>query len=362
MEQRFAQVPSPTGTRPHCSLLLPSCNALRKCLSHWDSATLQLAPPMEQSFVQVPLPQGFGHIAACSFHGAMLRVSASSAGTRPHCSLLLSWSNASCKCLSHWDWTTLQLAPPIEQCFTQVPLPLDSVTLQLTLSMEQRFAQVPFPLGLDHLAACSSNGATLRASASRTGTRPHCSLLLPWSNTLRKCLSHWDSATLQLALPMEQRFAQVPLPLGLDYIAACSSYGAKLHASASPTGTRPPCSLLLPWSKASCKCLSHWDSTTLQLALLVEQRFVQVPLPLRLGHLAACFSHEATLRTRASPTGTWAPCSLLPPHRTQLRSSTYHTGTWHTMENKVRRSHKCLPRTLLDLICLPEFKNQFKIF
>ncbi|KAL2491492.1 hypothetical protein Adt_27120 [Abeliophyllum distichum] len=48
-----------------------------------------------------------------------------------------------------------------------------------------------------------------------------------------------------------------------------SSFNARttqrhLCASASPTGTLPPCSLLLPWSNASLKCLSHWDSATLQ--------------------------------------------------------------------------------------------------
>ncbi|KAL2485116.1 hypothetical protein Adt_29872 [Abeliophyllum distichum] len=98
-------------------------------------------------------------------------------------------------------------------------------------------------------------------------------------------LSHWDSATLQLAphmeqrfaqepLPldsailqlaphMEQRFTQEPLPLGLGHLAACSSHGATLRARASTTGTRLPCSLLFTWSNASGKSLSHWDSATL---------------------------------------------------------------------------------------------------
>ncbi|KAL2504483.1 hypothetical protein Adt_20104 [Abeliophyllum distichum] len=246
MEQRLAQEPlpiglghlaaysshgatlrtraSPTRTRPPCSLLLPRSNASRKSLfhrdsatlqfaphmdllltwsnashkslSHWDAATLQLAPPKEQCLAQEPLPQGFGHLAACSFHGATLRARASPTGTRPPCSLLLTWSNTSRKNLSHWV----------------------SATLQLALSMEQSLAQEPLPLGCGHLAACSSHGATLRARASPTETRPPCSLLLPWSNASCKSLSHEDSATLQLALPMEQHFVQEPLPLGLGHL------------------------------------------------------------------------------------------------------------------------------------------------
>ncbi|KAL2481394.1 hypothetical protein Adt_34360 [Abeliophyllum distichum] len=144
--------------------------------------------------------------------------SASPTGTRPPCSsLLLPWSNASHKCLSHWDSATMfQLAPPMEQCFAQVSL----------------------PLGLGHhVSACSSHGATLRTSDSPTGTQPLSCSLLPWSNASRKCLSHWDSAIMfQLALPIEKRFAQVP----------------------SPTGTRPTsCSSLLPWRNASRNNLSQ---------------------------------------------------------------------------------------------------------
>ncbi|KAL2485128.1 hypothetical protein Adt_29884 [Abeliophyllum distichum] len=201
---------------------------------------------MEQRFVQEPLPLGLGYLAVCSSHGVMLRARTSPTGTRPPCSLPLLWSNALHKNLSHWDSTTLQLAPP----------------------MEQRFAQEPLPLGLGHLAACSSDRGILRARASPTGTRPPCSLPLPWSNASHKSLSHWDSATLQLAPPMEQRFTQEPLPLGLSYLAACSSHGAMLCATACLTGTRPPCSLPLPWSNTSRKSLSHWDSATLCLAVL----------------------------------------------------------------------------------------------
>ncbi|KAL2541394.1 hypothetical protein Adt_02372 [Abeliophyllum distichum] len=75
----------------------------------------------------------------------------------------------------------------------------------------------------------------LRSRASSTGTRPPCSLLLPWSTTSLKGLSHWDSATKQLAPPMEHNFAQGPLLLGLSHLAACSSHGAQLHSRASPT-------------------------------------------------------------------------------------------------------------------------------
>ncbi|KAL2486858.1 Uncharacterized protein Adt_31614 [Abeliophyllum distichum] len=147
-------------------------------------------------------------------------------------------------------------ALPKDDILAQGPLPLGP-TLQLAPPIEQRFMQGPLPLGFGHLAARSSDGATLSARTSPTGTRPHCSLLLLWSNASLKCLSHWDSATLQLAPPMEQRFTQGPLPLGLGLIAACSSHGATLRSSASPTGTRLLCSLLLPWSDNSRNCLSH---------------------------------------------------------------------------------------------------------
>ncbi|KAL2470511.1 hypothetical protein Adt_38647 [Abeliophyllum distichum] len=129
---------------------------------------------------------------------------------------------------------------------------------------------------------------------------------------------------------MEQRFAQGPFPLGLGHLTTCSSHGATLRTSASPTGTWPPCNLLLPWSNVLHKYLSHWDLATLQLIPPMEQRFAQVPISLRLRHLAA-----------------------RSPHRTQLRSSTSHTGTRYTTENKARHPHKCPSRTLWDLICLP---------
>ncbi|KAL2505233.1 Uncharacterized protein Adt_20854 [Abeliophyllum distichum] len=140
--------------------------------------------------------------------------------------------------------------------------------------------------------------------ASPTGTRPPCRLILQWSNASLKGLSHWDSATLQHAPPMEQRLAQGPFPLGLDHLAACFSDGTTLHSRASLTRTRPPYILLLLWSNAWLKGLFHWDSTTLKLTHPMEQRFAHGPLPLGLGHLVACSSDGATLRSRASPTGT----------------------------------------------------------
>ncbi|KAL2461382.1 hypothetical protein Adt_44802 [Abeliophyllum distichum] len=156
--------------------------------------------------------------------------------------------------------------------------------------MEQCFVQEPLPLGLGHLSTGSSHEAALRARASPTGTQPPFSSLFPWINTSCKSLSHWDSATFQLAPPMEQLFAQGPLVLGLGHLAACASHGETLRTRASPTGTRPPCSLLFPWSKASLNRLSHWDLATLHLEV--------------------------------------------------LRPITCHR-TWHTMKNKARRLHKC---------------------
>ncbi|KAL2461757.1 hypothetical protein Adt_45177 [Abeliophyllum distichum] len=171
--------------------------------------------------------------------------------------------------------------------------------------MDQRFVQELLPLGLGHLVACPYHGATLRARASPIGTRP----------------------------PILK---------------------ATLRARASPTRTWPPCSLLLPWNNASRKSVSHWDSATLQLAPPIEQRFAQEPVPLGLGHLAACPSHGSTLHARAFPTGT-RPLSVLqyfaqsPPIELD------------TIKNKARRPHKCSPRTLWDLIYLPEFQNRSKI-
>ncbi|KAL2517245.1 hypothetical protein Adt_13492 [Abeliophyllum distichum] len=113
----------------------------------------------------------------------------------------------------------------------------------------------------------------------------NCSCLIAMSTASLKGLSHWDSATLQLAPPVEHSFAQ----------------------RASPTGTRLPCNLPLPWSKASLK----------------------VPLPLRFGHLAACSSHRAQLRSSASPTGTRPPCSLLLPWSTASLKGPLPLGLSH---------------------------------
>ncbi|KAL2517958.1 hypothetical protein Adt_14205 [Abeliophyllum distichum] len=107
--------------------------------------------------------------------------------------------------------------------------------------------------------------------ASPTGTRLHCSLLLPRRIASLKGLSHWDSAA---------------------------------------------GSLLLLRSTASLKGLSHWDSATTQLAPPTEHSLPQGSLPLRLGHIAACSSHGAQPRSRASPTRTRPHCSLLLPRRT----------------------------------------------
>ncbi|KAL2480593.1 hypothetical protein Adt_33559 [Abeliophyllum distichum] len=156
--------------------------------------------------------QLLGHVAACSSHGAQLRSRTSPTRTRPPCSLLLPWSTASLKGLSH---------------------------------------------RLGHVATCFSHGAQLRSRASPFMTRPLCSLLLPCSTASLKGLSHWDSATLQLALPIEHSFAQGPLPLRLGHHVACSSHRAQLRLRASPTETQPPRNLLLLWSTASLKGLSH---------------------------------------------------------------------------------------------------------
>ncbi|KAL2476060.1 hypothetical protein Adt_36796 [Abeliophyllum distichum] len=120
----------------------------------------------------------------------------------------------------------------MEQRFSQGPLPLGLG--HLPAGSSQRYAQGPLPLRLGYLLACSFHGATLRTRASPIGTRSPSNLLLPWSNASYKGLSHLDSATFQLAPPMEQRFAQGPLPLGLSHLAACSLYRATLHSKYLP--------------------------------------------------------------------------------------------------------------------------------
>ncbi|KAL2485012.1 hypothetical protein Adt_29768 [Abeliophyllum distichum] len=87
---------------------------------------------------------------------------------------------------------------------------------------------------------------------------------------------------------MEHSFTHGPLLLGLGHLAACSFHGAQLRSRASPTGTRPPNSLLLPWSTASLMERSPYFFTA------------SSPLPLGLGHLAACSSHGAPFRARAT--------------------------------------------------------------
>ncbi|KAL2525149.1 hypothetical protein Adt_10203 [Abeliophyllum distichum] len=130
--------------------------------------------------------------------------------------------------------------------------------------------------------ACTTQGTQLLSRASPTGTRPPYSWLLTWNRASLKCLPHWDTATLQLAPPMEHSFAQGPLPLGLGHLAICSSHGAELRSSASLTGTRAPCGWLLLWNTNSLNGLFHWDSAALRLALSMEYSFAQGPLPLGL--------------------------------------------------------------------------------
>ncbi|KAL2517954.1 hypothetical protein Adt_14201 [Abeliophyllum distichum] len=110
--------------------------------------------------------------------------------------------------LSHWDSATLQLAPPTVHSLTQGPLPLGLGRRQLAPPTEHSFAQGPLPLGLGHIAACSSHGAQPLSRVSPTRTRPHCSLLLPRCTASLKGLSHWNSATLQLAPPTAHSLAQ----------------------------------------------------------------------------------------------------------------------------------------------------------
>ncbi|KAL2510431.1 hypothetical protein Adt_16031 [Abeliophyllum distichum] len=100
---------------------------------------------------------------------------------------------------------------------------------------------------------------------------------------------------MQLAPPMEQRFAHGPLSLRLSHLASCSSDGATLCSRSSP----------------------YWDSATLQLAPPMEQCFAQGPLPLGLGHLASCSTPP-----------------ILPTIQLGIPLK------------KARRPHKCPPRTL----------------
>ncbi|KAL2526403.1 hypothetical protein Adt_11457 [Abeliophyllum distichum] len=92
--------------------------------------------------------------------------------------------------------------------------------LMHALPKEDIFAQGALSLGLGHLASCSFHGAQLRSRASPIGTRPPSILLLPRSTASLNGLSHWDSATKQLAPPAEHSFAQGPLPLGLGHPSA----------------------------------------------------------------------------------------------------------------------------------------------
>ncbi|KAL2541889.1 hypothetical protein Adt_02867 [Abeliophyllum distichum] len=212
-------------------LLLPRSIASLKDLFHWDSATSHhVPPPKEHRFAQWPLPLRLGHFSACSSsQEAYIRLRASSTRTRTLSSILLFPSSiALLKGLSHWNSATSQHAPPPK---------------------EHHFTQGPLPLRLGHVAACfSSQGASLRLRASSTGTQPLSSIL--------------------------------------------SFQGASLHSWASPTGTQPLyIMVLLPRSIASRKGLPHWDLATSQHAPpSKEHRFARGPLPLGLGHFAACSS------------------------------------------------------------------------
>ncbi|KAL2542783.1 hypothetical protein Adt_03761 [Abeliophyllum distichum] len=192
--------------------------------------------------------------------------------------------------------------------------------------MEHSLAQVPLLLGLGQLATCSSHGAQPPSSASPTRTRPPYSLLLYWSTASLKYLSHWDSTTRQLHPSKEHSFSQGSLPLGLDHLATCSTHGARPRSSVSPTGIRPPSSCIIPRNTASLKGLSHWDSTTLQLAPPKEHSLTQVPLPLGLGHLAVASSKEHIFSQGPLPLGFGhlAACSS---HGAQPRSSVFPTRT-----------------------------------
>ncbi|KAL2457869.1 hypothetical protein Adt_46193 [Abeliophyllum distichum] len=89
---------------------------------------------------------------------------------------------------------------------------------------------------------------------------------------------------------MDYSFDQVPLPLRLGHLAACSVHGPQLRSSASPTETRPPSSLLLHGAQLRSR-----------------------PLLLGLGHLVACSSYRTQFRSSTSPTGTRPSSSLLLP-------------------------------------------------
>ncbi|KAL2454029.1 hypothetical protein Adt_48469 [Abeliophyllum distichum] len=327
--------------------LVPRNTASLKCLSNWDSATKQLVPPKDHSLAQVPLSLGLGHQAACSSHGTQPRSRASPTRTRPPSSLFLPRNTASLKCLPHWDSATKQLILPKEHSLAQVPLPLGLDHLA-ACSKKHSLAQVPIPLGLGHQPACSSQGTQPRSSASPTGTRPPSDLFLPRNTASLKCLSHWDSATKQLVPLKEHSLAQVPLPLGLGHLpacskehslaqvplplgfghqAACSSQGTQPRSSDSPTGTRPPSNLFLPRNTASLKC----------------------PLLLGLSHQAACSSHRTQPRSSASPTGTRPQKSLFLP---------WNTASLKGLPTETRPpSSLFLPRNIASLKCLSHWDS-----
>ncbi|KAL2487115.1 hypothetical protein Adt_31871 [Abeliophyllum distichum] len=173
--------------------------------------------------------------------------------------------------------------------------------------MDHCFVQRRFPLGLSHLAACSAQGAQLRSRASPTRTRPPSSFLLLGSTTSLKGLSHWDSATYQLAPPKERSFVQGPPPLGLGHLTAHFAQRVQIRSRASLNGTR----------------------ATYQLAPPREHSFAQGPLPLGLGHLPTCSAQGAQLRSSFSPTGTRPPNSSLRPKSTDSLKGLSHWDSSH---------------------------------
>ncbi|KAL2504341.1 hypothetical protein Adt_19962 [Abeliophyllum distichum] len=69
---------------------------------------------------------------------------------------------------------------------------------------------------------------------------------------------------------------------------------------------------------------STFNARTAQGRYLRSKILAQGPLPLGLGHLAACSSQGTQPRSRASPTGTRPPSSLfLPRNTTSLKGHSH---------------------------------------
>ncbi|KAL2471249.1 Uncharacterized protein Adt_39385 [Abeliophyllum distichum] len=177
-------------------------------LPQWDSASTQLAPSKGLSLAQMPLPLGLGQHSACSIQKNKPRSSASpTMGLGQH-----------------------------SACSIQRNKPRSSASPTM---------------GLGQHSAFSIQRNKPRSSVSPTGTRPALSLLHPKEQASLKCLSHWDSASNQLAPSKGTSLAQVPLP--------------------------------------------QWDSASTQLVPSKGTSLAQVPLPPGLGHLATCSSKVTSL-------------------------------------------------------------------